>query len=195
MSPFGDRGVFVLGRKGQASPDGKGHPGHGLPLQGVKAQIRRTGFFQMGLFFAAQVLVQPLVMLQRALLAPAVFPLREKIGERAPINFLHQHIKYIIHSKHTLNHKLYPFGYDHYTIPKRVCQGVLFMKLKERMKELRTERNLSQKKIAAELGIGITTYCRYELGEREPSASLLDQMADYYDVTTDYLLGRSDDRK
>lgn len=69
------------------------------------------------------------------------------------------------------------------------------MKLKERMKELRTERNLSQKRIAAELGIGITTYCRYELGEREPGASLLDQMADYYGVSVDYLLGRSDDRK
>ena len=69
------------------------------------------------------------------------------------------------------------------------------MKLKERMKELRTEKNLSQKKTAAELGIGITTYCRYELGEREPGASLLDQMADYYGVTVDYLLGRTDTRK
>lgn len=69
------------------------------------------------------------------------------------------------------------------------------MKLEERMKELRMERNLSQKRTAAELGIGITTYCRYELGMREPTASLLCQMADYYDVTTDYLLGRSDDRK
>ena len=69
------------------------------------------------------------------------------------------------------------------------------MKLKERMKELRTERNLSQKQAAAELGIGITTYCRYELGMREPGASLLDQMADYYDVTVDYLLGRCDNRK
>ncbi len=69
------------------------------------------------------------------------------------------------------------------------------MKLRERMKELRMERNLSQKKTAAELGIGITTYCRYELGEREPGASLLDQMADYYDVSVDYLLGRSDIRK
>lgn len=69
------------------------------------------------------------------------------------------------------------------------------MKLKERMKELRTERKLSQKKTAAELGIGITTYCRYELGEREPDASLLDKMADYYDVTVDYLMGRSDTRK
>ena len=63
------------------------------------------------------------------------------------------------------------------------------------MKELRMERNFSQKKTAAELGIGITTYCRYELGEREPGASLLDRMADYYDVSVDYLLGRCDNRK
>ena len=75
-----------------------------------------------------------------------------------------------------------------------VSRGFI-VKLKERMKELRVERNLSQKKIAADLGIGITTYCRYELGEREPGASLLDQMADYYDVTTDYLLGRSNERR
>lgn len=69
------------------------------------------------------------------------------------------------------------------------------MKLAERMKELRTERGLSQGKIAAELKIGIATYCRYELGAREPSASVLDRMADYYDVSVDYLLGRSDIRK
>ena len=69
------------------------------------------------------------------------------------------------------------------------------MKLKERMKELRTERNLSQKKTAAELGIGITTYCRYELGMREPTITVLERMADYYGVTADYLLGRSDERE
>lgn len=69
------------------------------------------------------------------------------------------------------------------------------MKLKERMKELRTERNLSQKEAAAKFGIGITTYCRYELGMRDPTLAVLCRMADYYDVTTDYLLGRSDTRK
>lgn len=69
------------------------------------------------------------------------------------------------------------------------------MKLAERMKELRTERNLSQGKLAADLHIGIATYCRYEQGMREPTASVLDRMADYYGVSVDYLLGRSDDRK
>ncbi len=69
------------------------------------------------------------------------------------------------------------------------------MKLTERMRELRKERHLRQEDIAAELDIATTTYCRYELGMREPNASLLDQMADYYDVSVDYLLGRTDDRK
>lgn len=68
-------------------------------------------------------------------------------------------------------------------------------KLTERMKQLRKERNLRQEDIAEELKIGITTYCRYELGMREPNASLLERMADYYDVTVDYLLGRSERRK
>ena len=69
------------------------------------------------------------------------------------------------------------------------------MKIKERMKELRKERNLRQEDIAAELGIGITTYCRYELGMRDPTIAVLCRMADYYEVTIDYLLGRSDNRK
>ena len=41
----------------------------------------------------------------------------------------------------------------------------------------------------------MSAYCRYELGMREPTASVLWRMADYYDVTVDYLLGRSDRRK
>lgn len=68
------------------------------------------------------------------------------------------------------------------------------MKLTERMKELRKEKNLRQEDIAAELSIAITTYCRYELGMREPCASLLVRMADYYGVSVDYLLGRQDER-
>ena len=69
------------------------------------------------------------------------------------------------------------------------------MKLTERMKELRKEKNLRQEDIASELGIGITTYCRYELGMREPTITVLERMADYYGVTADYLLGRSDERE
>lgn len=69
------------------------------------------------------------------------------------------------------------------------------MKLAERMKELRKEKNLRQEHLAVALDIGMATYCRYEQGKREPTASVLCRMADYYDVSVDYLLGRSDIRK
>ncbi len=41
----------------------------------------------------------------------------------------------------------------------------------------------------------MSAYCNYEQGKREPTASVLERMADYYDVSVDYLLGRSDSRK
>lgn len=69
------------------------------------------------------------------------------------------------------------------------------MKLAERLKELRKERGLRQEHVAVALDISMSAYCNYEQGKREPNASVLCRMADYYDVTTDYLLGRSDQRK
>ena len=69
------------------------------------------------------------------------------------------------------------------------------MKLAERLRELRKERNLRQEHTAVALGISMSSYCLYEQGKREPTASVLCRMADYYGVTTDYLLGRSDVRR
>ncbi len=54
---------------------------------------------------------------------------------------------------------------------------------------------MRQEDIAVELNIALMTYYRYEQGKREPTASVLCRMADYYDVSVDYLLGRSDNRK
>lgn len=63
LSPFGGRGVFVLGRKGQADAHSKGNSRHSLPLQGIHRHVRRTGLLQMGFFLVAQMLLQPLIML------------------------------------------------------------------------------------------------------------------------------------
>ncbi len=68
------------------------------------------------------------------------------------------------------------------------------LKLAERLYSLRKERGLIQEKAAKELGISLKSYYRYETGEREPNASTLARMADFYGVTTDYLLGRSDEK-
>ncbi len=68
------------------------------------------------------------------------------------------------------------------------------MKLAERLKSLRLEKHLKQEEAAEGLQISMRTYCRYEYGEREPNASVLWRMADFFDVNIDYLVGRSDER-
>ena len=62
----------------------------------------------------------------------------------------------------------------------------------ERLIELRDGRNLSQKEVAAEFGVVVRAYQRYEYGEREPQLSTLLRMADFYGVSIDYLAGRTD---
>ena len=68
------------------------------------------------------------------------------------------------------------------------------IKLPERLLNLRLERNLSQKSLVNQMGLALNTYVRYERGEREPTVSVLVRIADFYNVTTDYLLGRSDEK-
>ena len=62
-----------------------------------------------------------------------------------------------------------------------------------RLKELRDARNLSQKAVAEAVGMAPMAYQRYEYGTREPAFNKLIALADYFDVSLDYLVGRSDD--
>ena len=64
--------------------------------------------------------------------------------------------------------------------------------LGKRLKELRCERELTQKQVAEALKLNSVTYLHYEKAQREPPLSLLADMAKFYNVTTDYLLGLSD---
>ena len=61
-----------------------------------------------------------------------------------------------------------------------------------RLKELREEAGLSQKAMAKKLDISSGAYCYYETNVNEPSIVVLKKIADYFDVTADYLLGRTD---
>ncbi len=65
--------------------------------------------------------------------------------------------------------------------------------LAERLKELCTEKGMTQKQFASELGINAVTYLHYEKGQREPPLSLLTDIAVYCDVSVDYLLGLKND--
>ena len=68
------------------------------------------------------------------------------------------------------------------------------IKFAERLQELRRERHVTQKNMAEFLGIQMRSYQSYEGGDRRPDYEKLVALADYFDVTTDYLLGRSDRR-
>ena len=65
----------------------------------------------------------------------------------------------------------------------------------ERIKELREENNLTQEQVAAALGKKREVYRRYECGERPVRAELAVALAKLYDVSTDFILGVTDERK
>ena len=58
------------------------------------------------------------------------------------------------------------------------------------IKDIRTQKNMTQADVANALGVSSVVYSRYETGTRQPSAEVLIQMADIFGVTVDYLLGR-----
>lgn len=62
-----------------------------------------------------------------------------------------------------------------------------------RLKEIRKNRGITQLKLAMDLNISQNTISRYETGEREADYATLIRLADYFNVSIDYLLERTDD--
>ena len=63
---------------------------------------------------------------------------------------------------------------------------------KKRLKDLRNEKGLSQDKLADDLGVSKGAISYYETGQRAPDIVVLSAMADYFKVSADYLLGRTE---
>ncbi len=61
-----------------------------------------------------------------------------------------------------------------------------------RLKEIRKSKGISQLKLAMDLNANQNTISRYETGEREPGINELIKIADYFNVSIDYLLERTD---
>lgn len=60
----------------------------------------------------------------------------------------------------------------------------------ERIKELRQEKNLSQSVLAQKISVSQKAIDYWERGINEPKATYIVRLADFFDVSTDYLLGR-----
>ena len=62
----------------------------------------------------------------------------------------------------------------------------------QRIRSLREDRDLTQTQIAQMLGMSQTGYSKYETGENDIPTAVLIKLADFYQTSTDYLLGRTD---
>ena len=63
-----------------------------------------------------------------------------------------------------------------------------------RIPELRKERGISMKQAAEQLGMPYTTYVNYEKGVRQPNSETLIDLANFYNTSIDYMLGKSNNR-
>ena len=66
------------------------------------------------------------------------------------------------------------------------------MEFNDILKELRQKRGISQAKLADDLGVSKALIGHYEKGDRKPSFEMLEAIADYFNVTLDYLTGKDD---
>lgn len=69
------------------------------------------------------------------------------------------------------------------------------MDFPQRLKELRKTKHATQKQTAVAIGTLEQNYQRYERGTQQPTLPTLIALADFFDVSLDYLVGRSDDPK
>ncbi|MEN2765795.1 helix-turn-helix domain-containing protein [Ornithinibacillus xuwenensis] len=65
------------------------------------------------------------------------------------------------------------------------------MGFSSRLTSLRKNRGLSRDDLAEKLGVSYSTISKYESGSREPDFGTLQKISDIFDVTTDYLIGKS----
>lgn len=66
------------------------------------------------------------------------------------------------------------------------------MQFKDRLRDLRIAADLTQTDLAKRIGVSTSTISMYELGNREPNLEILDALCDFFNVDTNYILGKSD---
>ena len=64
-----------------------------------------------------------------------------------------------------------------------------------RIRDMREDRDLLQKDLADYLNCSQVCYSNYEIGKRDIPTETLSKLAEFYNTSTDYLLGRTDEKK
>lgn len=78
---------------------------------------------------------------------------------------------------------------------KYIDGEINFANLSGRLMHLQEERNIPKKHIANAIGISVVAYYRYERGERKPTLDILIALANYFNVSIDYIVGRTNNPK
>ena len=71
----------------------------------------------------------------------------------------------------------------------------MYMEKFQRIRDLREDKDLTQREVGAAVNVPQRTYAYYESGERMVPPQVLDALAQFYNVSVDYLLGLTDQRK
>ena len=61
-----------------------------------------------------------------------------------------------------------------------------------KLRELRQEKNITQKELSEAISVSRSQITKWEIGMLEPNIEMLNKLADYFDVSIDYLVGRKD---
>lgn len=59
-----------------------------------------------------------------------------------------------------------------------------------KLREIRKSKNMTQQEVAEKLNCDVTTYARYEIGDRNPPLEILIRLSELFDVSLDFLVGR-----
>lgn len=65
----------------------------------------------------------------------------------------------------------------------------------QRIRDLREDRDLTQKQLASIIGMSQTGYSKYETGENDLPTAVLIKLSEFYDTSIDYLLNLTDEKK
>lgn len=84
--------------------------------------------------------------------------------------------------------------YSHrlYTVNMKSTTNERILSMPARLKQLRKDNNLTQRQLAFQVGITYQSYQAYEYGTALPSVYIIIDLAELYDVSTDYILGLSE---
>lgn len=76
-----------------------------------------------------------------------------------------------------------------------ILNSVMYMEKFQRIRDLREDKDLTQREVGAAVNVPQRTYAYYESGERMVPPQVLVALAQFYNVSVDYLLGLTDQRK